>query len=157
MENGTADKTIELMAEQEALISRLYDTYSRRFTEEAGFWRTLAEDEDNHHQWLAVLAENLQKGDLRFIQRKFPIQAVKSSVDYVRSLIEDADKHTLISALSYALDLENSLIEKNYFEIFDADSSQMKEVFSKLKGQTAEHRSMINRKYDEVRKKAGIT
>ena len=46
---------------------------------------------------------------------------------------------TLDQALTTALRLEESLIEKRFFEVFDSDSPELKEVFQDLSRETEAH------------------
>ncbi|TET10801.1 MAG: hypothetical protein E3J83_00055 [Candidatus Atribacteria bacterium] len=58
---------------------------------------------------------------------------------------------SLIKALSIARDIENGLIEKKFFEIFEGDPIELKHVLLNLAAATREHYNRIEKVWKETR------
>jgi rubrerythrin len=52
---------------------------------------------------------------------------------------------SLIKALSIARDIENGLIEKKFFEVFEGDPIELKQVLLNLAAATREHHNRIEK------------
>ena len=134
-------RTLELMAEHEKVISRLYQEYARKFPKYQDFWSKLASEEIEHARWISRLHAQVKDGLLHFNEGRFKEAAIKTSLEYVKSKITEAQKENISAkkALSVARDLENGLIEKKYFEIFAFDCREIKQVFLDLAAATRKH------------------
>jgi len=112
------DEIIELLAGSEETIGRLYTTYANRFHEMESFWKSLADDERNHAIWIRSL--KVKSGDNRVFVKpeRFRPAAIKTFINHNEKEIMEAGKpgYRLINALSMAYFIEDSLIEKKYFE-----------------------------------------
>lgn len=138
-------KVLALLTEHEELISRLYSAFADNFTEHAEFWRSIAEEEAGHADMLRKLRESIQDGDAHFGKDTFPLQGIKFSIVSVKKAISEArsGKMSLMAALAMARDYENSLIEKDFFKVAEADSKAVKEVMLKLVEDGNRHRSTV--------------
>lgn len=52
---------IELLAEHEKEISRLYQEYTRKFPEQKDFWSKIAREEIEHASWIFKLRSKIKK------------------------------------------------------------------------------------------------
>jgi hypothetical protein len=57
----------------------------------------------------------------------------------------------LITALSIALNIEQSMIERKFFETFDTDSAELKHVLHDLTASTNEHIKRVEKCWAEHR------
>jgi len=139
--NYRLELTIELMQRLEDSVAELYEIYARKFPEHANFWMTLALQENMHADWVRGLGAMLSGGTVAFNQDRFSIERLQQSFDNLQNELRTARQadYSLSKATFIALDLEKSLIEKNFFEIFESDSQEMKEVFEDLARETEEH------------------
>jgi hypothetical protein len=135
------DKTteiIEALAQNELNVAELYRKYAAKFTEHKDFWRNLAIEELNHAAKLRTLTG--VKVELKTKDR-FNIIAIKNFSKHV--LVESdpvkVNNSSLINALSTALNIEQSLIEHKYFEVFESDSIELKQVLLSLANDTEKH------------------
>jgi len=146
-------KTIKLLAEHEKVISQLYKEYARKFPEQKDFWSKIAKEEIEHASWIFKLCSQVKKGSLYFKEGRFKAETIKTSIDYLKDRITEAQnkKMSAKNALSVARDLENGLIEKKFFEVFEPDCREMKQVLLDLAAATREHRNRIEEVWKETR------
>ena len=70
-------ETIELLAEHEKEISRLYKEYAQKFPEQKDFWSKIADEEIEHTSWIFKLRSKIKEGSLYFKEGRFKIEALK--------------------------------------------------------------------------------
>lgn len=58
---------------------------------------------------------------------------------------------SLTKALSIARDIENGLIEKKFFEVFEGDPIELKQVLLDLAAATREHYNRIEKAWNEAK------
>ena len=147
-------KVIKLLAEHEKAISQLYREYARKFPVQKDFWSKIAAEEIEHASWIFKLRSQAEKGSLYFKEGRFKIEAIKTSLEYVKSQITEAQNNKISAknALSVARDLESGLIEKKFFEIFEPDCREIKQVLLDLAAATREHCNRIEKIWnDEIK------
>lgn len=145
---GQQQEILELMVKQEKTVGKLYHTYKNIFPEEK-IWTDLQKAEGVHASWLSKLAKNKK---IIFNQRRFSKETIEEMINYVDQKIKEAPEYDILKALSIAHDIEESLLEKKYFEIFDTDSFELKKVFSDLARETKEHRDLIKKLLEDLKK-----
>jgi len=143
---------IELLAEHEKEISRLYKEYARKFPEKKDFWSKIAGEEIGHASWIFKLRSQAEEGSLYFKEGRFKMEAIKTSLEYLKSQIAKAQNNKISAknALSVARDIENGLIEKKFFEVFEPDCREIKQVLLDLAAATREHSNRIERIWKET-------
>lgn len=141
---------IEALAGQEEAISRLYRAYGQNFPEDRGFWEALSGEETGHAQWIRDLSAKIGGGGVYFNENRFRIEAIRSSLEYIEreNAAAAVGGQDGIEALSVAYMLEDALLEKKFFEIFEGDSIELKHILADLAQSTTEHRERIRRKLD---------
>jgi rubrerythrin len=135
------DALLGALAEHERAIARLYQAYSSRFDEYGIFWGDLAQEELKHAACLNKLRTLLKEDPAIVIVERFSVDAIRFSIDYVNELIGRASQPNfeLINALSLAKKLEESLLEKNFFEALSGDSQETREALEFLANETERH------------------
>ena len=143
-------KILELLAEHEIAISQLYKEYARKFTKQKDFWSKIAYEEIEHANWIYRLRSQAKEGLLNFKEGRFKEAAIETSLEYVKSKLAEAQKEKISAkrALSVARDLESGLIEKKYFEVFESDCREMKQIFLDLAADTREHHRRIEKAWN---------
>lgn len=143
---------VELLAEHEKEISRLYQEYARKLPEQKDFWSKIAREEIEHASWIFKLRSKVKEGSLYFKEGRFKIEAIKTSLEYLKSRIAEAQNNKISAkhALSVARDLESGLIEKKFFEVFEPDCREIKEVLLDLAAATREHYHRIEKVWKEI-------
>jgi len=71
-------------------------------------------------------------------------------LEYIRQEIKSAQENGIaeVSARAIAYALEDALLEKKFFEIFEGDSVELKHVLSDLEESTKKHRELIKKNLD---------
>ena len=143
-------KILELLAEHEIAISQLYKEYARKFTKQKDFWSKIAYEEIEHANWIYRLRSQAKEGLLNFKEGRFKEAAIETSLEYVKSKLAEGKKEKISAkrALSVARDLESGLIEKKYFEVFESDCREMKQIFLDLAAATREHHRRIEKAWN---------
>jgi rubrerythrin len=147
---------IELLASHEEAIARLYGTYSEAYPDMKDFWSGLAAEEIEHATWLRNLISKIEEGSVYFDERRFQIQAIKTSQNYLEELKAQVQKEKppAIKALSAALDIEKALIERGYFSVAETDSPSLKQTFENLAKSTTEHIEKVQEVWFEAKTKS---
>ena len=145
----------ELLAENEELISSLYEAYAGRFPEHSAFWSRLAGEEREHAAWLRDLGGKVKEGALYVNEDRFKREPIRLFRDYIQGELDTAqgDEEILLSyALSVALSTEQALLERRFFEVFEADSVEMKHVLQDLSRATDEHVGRVRAEWSKHRR-----
>jgi rubrerythrin len=145
MKDPTNKELLSILAEHEEAIASLYVIFGFYLPNTKNLWDQLVSDEKDHAAWLKNLRERLDADGMLLNRRQFNTAAVQTSILYVRQRIAEVSAKgiTTLRALTIGLDLESSLIEKEFFHVLEADSVEMKIQFNALNDQTAAHRKKI--------------
>jgi len=124
----------KLMIKQESLMAKLYTLFAEQFPEHGEVWNELVKEEKKHAGWLKQLYEAEEKGIVLFDEGKVKTYTMKAYIEYLEQIIVRAENNelTLAQAITYTLDFERSLIEKNIFTHFDSTSEKAKSVLKRL-------------------------
>ena len=139
------DDIVELLANNEDLIAILYSTYAERILGFQEFWTNLAAEGKEHAAGIRALKDRLKDGKVFVNRSRFQEEAINVFSKYLNGRIAEAKKSELsqLNALSVAWDIENSVLEKKYFEVFATDSVEIRQLLSKLEAETARHGKII--------------
>lgn len=143
MDKQTLDteNIIGLLAFHEEVISRLYKVFANRFTDDRDFWLELSIEEIEHANWLHKLTERACAGEANLKAHMFKKPALENSINYIEGLIKNHELKIIskTNALSVAVDLEKSLLESRYFQVFESDFPETIETLHALERSTKEH------------------
>jgi hypothetical protein len=132
---------IDNLAANEEILNRLYRGYAAAFPVESEFWNALASEEVKHSAYLKDLAVKAGTSPLFINEHRFKVGAIKTFTSYLNNEISRLELLTvsLIEALSITYDIEQSLIENKYFEVFKTDSAELKQILSVIREETLSH------------------
>jgi rubrerythrin len=132
---------VSLLTEHEQAIGRLYRTYTNKFPEQQEFWSKLADEEDEHAQWLRRLLVRVEEGLGCVRADRFDRSAVEASIQRIGRTVKDAAKpgFSLMDALDTAMILEETLLECKYFEVFEGTAAEVVQVQYCLADATEDH------------------
>jgi hypothetical protein len=136
---------IGLLAKNEAALGQLYQAYAVALPAMKDLWVKLTVDEQHHAQWLEALALQAAVADPP-VPCCWPRQAaVESSLEYINreTLRARQPGLTAVAALSIAKDLEDALLEKQFFRAAEGVSPNVKAVFGRLIAATEKHRQVV--------------
>lgn len=147
------DKILEAMKEHELALAELYEVYADKFPEHKIFWAKFSSEETQHADWINTLQTKVEESPDDFVVERFAIGAVENSTEYVKKLADTARQSDmlLINALSTAVHLEQALIEKKFFEVFEGDSVKTKHILSLLAQSTQKHYEILREVWQEHR------
>jgi hypothetical protein len=139
------ENLLEKLMENEMELGRLYHLFAEIFPVDSEFWMQISREEQVHADWLLKLQGMAQKEDLRKGSSTLTLQAIDTALTYMRSVSEKCKNGELSrkSAFAIALDIENSLLEKQFFTVVDLSSPPYQEVQKALIRETQEHRKKI--------------
>lgn len=146
-------ETIGLIAAHESAIAELYRAYGKRFPEHKELFEGLAEEEVGHARQVARFADEVRAGSLHVDAGRFSAESILASLDHIRGRMEEEKEGELsfADALAVAIDLEDALIERRYFEIFEDDTPELKELLRSLEAETEEHRQRLGKARERER------
>ena len=144
---------LEAMKEHELALAELYEVYSDNFPEYKDFWAKFSSEEIQHADWINTLQTKVEESPDDFVVERFAIGAVEHSTEYVKKQADTARQSDmlLINALSTAVHLEQALIEKKFFEVFEGDSMRTKHILSLLAQITQKHYEILREVWQEHR------
>ncbi|HNT29530.1 MAG TPA: hypothetical protein PKL83_01085 [bacterium] len=134
-------RIIELLAQQEDIVRELYQVYAEKFPDYAYFWNDIAEEEMMHGRWIRALQASVREGDVICAETRFQAKAIETSMGYIRDKVQEAreEEFTMSHATSIAYDIEKSLLENKFFEVFASDSLAVKNTLQGLAKATQTH------------------
>jgi len=134
-------KIIELLFNQEILLAKLYKIFAVQFSDHKDFWQDLARDEERHAAWVKRLYKKKKKDLTAFSEGKVKTYTMNTFIENLEKIIQRAENGeiNLKMAISYTLDLERSLIEKNVFSHFEIIDKKLAGIMTKLESETRRH------------------
>jgi hypothetical protein len=152
-EKDALAENIKSLAEHEEAISQLYDLYSLQFSDYLDFWAELAADKRKHAGWIRMLNGGIYAGDIVFKSDRFSLDEINSSIVFIRVQIDFAHRNevSLMQAFSNAVGLEETALEKGFFNIFEGDAPELQHVLINIRVSINEHCQKIRAQYDVVR------
>ncbi len=142
---------LEALVKNEEAISRLYEVFSRQFQNIGDFWEQLALEELSHARAIRSLYPRIKDGSIGFNPDRFKMQAIEYFHSYVQELIMKTEGRDLVWAFSVAVDVERSLLESQFFSVFEADSKELRDILNKLAEDTRRHFKNIKEAWDRFR------
>lgn len=132
---------VEPLTEHEEAIGTLYRLFSEKYPECRGVWSELADDEANHASWIRGLAARVRDGKVRLNLERFQNEAIQSSMAFVRRQTEIMNSQflPLQNAISIALQLEETILEKRFFEVFETSDPEIEEIIQNIVAETRMH------------------
>ena len=150
--------TIEALAQNEDAIGDLYKVYSSKFPAYKTYWDRMVDEERGHAIWLRSLVTTIKDDDrISFDKSSFNPDVINRSISHINRLEKEAREIDLdiMSAASHALVIENSLLEKKFFEIFSGDSVELKRIMINLANAAKNHRDRVARFIEDLKKEGG--
>lgn len=151
MENKNED-VLELMKSYELILKDLYALFAVKIPADKEFWKKLSEEENKHAYWLEVLGVNMQKKGISINDdSRFNAPLIKISIKHAQEALADFGRTEVnaFDALTFASDMENSMIEKKFFEVFYGINDDFDRVMKLLKEETIKHNQRIQEKLEE--------
>lgn len=136
---------IELLARCEEQFNALYECYVASFAGEApevtAFWQQLAKDETLHARWVRSLEPRVQRGEIWLRDNRYNPESATLLYAYATQRVREARQAapSLVAALAIAVDLETTLVEKNFYAVFDTADADAQRALKTLSNSAEEH------------------
>lgn len=136
---------LEKLQENESALARLYRQFARSFPDDAEFWNAVVREEEQHCEWVAQMRAIVTSGKVRVGSGNLRVEAINSAIDYLAAVAENCaqGKFDREHAFAIAFDIENSLLEKRFFTVFESDSVEFKHLVDTIVRETVRHRNAI--------------
>ena len=131
MQEDYQNQIIQELINHELSLNKLYGVYAEKFPEYKDFWEKIAQEETQHAAWIKGLDSKIQENTVLIDKDRFNTQMIQTSTVYVHSQIASALQHNLklINALSIAVDIEQTMLENKFFQVFEkATQEHLKKV-----------------------------
>jgi hypothetical protein len=132
---------IELLKAIEVTVATIYDGFANKFPVHKDYWTQLADEERIHAQWIENLFEEAASGSINMKKGRFNTNAIQLFLTYAEDILDQIHKEaiSLTQAVDMAIDLETSLLERKFYDVFDGDSDILQQTFLKMTDQTSDH------------------
>jgi rubrerythrin len=149
-------RIIDSLAELEEEISRLYRLFAARFPTHAEMWSGMAEEEMRHVGYVRELLHHINDKKALFDEMTTKTYTIKTFLDNVREKQEKTEKneYSVLNALSISHDLEQSLIERRFYEYFQSDDQTVKRLLKQLREETYQHLTRVRTAWEEEKAKS---
>jgi hypothetical protein len=150
-ENG---EKLELLEKHETTLGQVYETFSRKFPEYKDFWSKISTEEMTHANIVNTFIRDNSGNFVDPDKDHIRIEAIINSLDYLKLVMVEASKPEMqmINALSIALDIEKTMIEKRFFETIEGSSPELIRILSALDADTKEHIARVEKAWAGSRK-----
>jgi hypothetical protein len=138
-------KIVEILTLVAETISDLYKLYADKFPTDRAFWLSLATDATNQADSIRNLQKKAEDGSAYFNVNMFTIDAIQGFLKYINEKITEikSKEITMREAAAIASNIENAGLEKNFFDIFEVDSIELKHLFADLADATKKRKDAI--------------
>jgi rubrerythrin len=146
-------RIIDSLAELEGEISRLYRLFAALFPSRAEMWSDLAEEEMRHVGYVRELLHHINEKKAIFDEKTTKTYTIKSFLNNVIEIRKKTEnnEYTVLNALSISHDLEQSLIERRFYEYFLSDDQTVKRLLKQLREETYQHMTRVKAAWEEER------
>jgi rubrerythrin len=150
---ATQLEVLGLMAAHESAVCDLYRALAARFPEQVELFAGLAEEEVEHARKIGGFADQVRAGAIQVDPERFPPADVLDSLDRLQARAAQLDRGdvSLAEVLAAAVDLEEELLERSYFEVVEADTPELVELLRTLDTETRTHREKLGVALEEAR------
>ncbi len=145
MPDTSAFGVLDLLCMIEESISRLYLAYGDRFTEYAGFWHELAEDERKHALYLVNLLDAYERGTLQVQAHRLNLPEYEHILHTVSDALQLTEHGVMshLQALRFAGHLERTYSEQFPEQVFTTDDPELQRTLTVLADDTRRHRDWL--------------
>jgi rubrerythrin len=139
-------KIVDLLAYQEYKLALLYNEFAHQFPEAAELWENMKVDELEHQKLVRGLNQYVEAGKLYFNAMILKTSKLENHIESLEKLIErakDEGEFSLQEAVELAINLEQSMLDQNFFTFYSGDSEILNKTLDLLTRDTQEHYNML--------------
>ncbi len=137
----------------EESLGQLYRLFAEQSPELCDFWHKLATEEQAHASWLRNLVSHLRKQTVSFQDNRFQPDNFRTFFTYLQERVNDVRTNTLsnFAALSIAVDCEGTVVEKNFFEVWEGDTPEMRRLLNALTEASKTHLQTVKSMWEQYK------
>ncbi len=141
-----------MLIEYELSIAKLYNECAEKFTELREFWKDLAKEEVGHSDTIKDVLAQVDGRSAVLNQRRFNARPLENSLEYVNEITDRVKDNNidLLGILSLALDLEQSIIESKFYELFAGRSRDFNTWMKQVRDESRKHAVKIREMKEKV-------
>ncbi|MBN1473262.1 MAG: hypothetical protein JW914_01475 [Syntrophaceae bacterium] len=145
---------LELLENLELDISNLYKLFAEKFPAHKQLWDELSGDEVQHAGYIKKLSSFIQQRLVLLDEKTTKTLTIKIVSEGIKSTYRQAqdNKLTSINALAYSLSLEDSILEKKFYDYFITHDQNVAFVINKIKWETNQHYQKVKIALEEAKK-----
>jgi len=143
---------INHLIEYEMTLAGLYELCSRKYPDLETFWKNLSAQEVGHASTIRELLKKVDNKTVILKEKRFNIRPLEISIEHVQTVTKRVmdNELNLLGILSLAYDIEKSIIESKYYEIFEGTSRVINDVLKKVRDESRNHANTIGEMKQEV-------
>ena len=137
----------KLLAEHEELLAELYKCFAVAIPDAKDFWEKMAEEELSHLKLIRGVEEKIHGHMWAFARPEFTTKTIADACDRITAKCQSVanDGISMREALQYAIELERSLIEAEFFQVIECDNAKMINVLQSLASYTYAHAQSLEK------------
>jgi hypothetical protein len=154
MDKHRIQEVIDALLDNELALSKLYAAFSDCFSDDQAFWLEIGKEEQKHIGWITQLKHSMIAGTIETGNLTVRPEAVKSMTSYINTVAEKSKKKLIerINAFTIAKDIEHSMLENRYFEIFNFSNSPHKNLYEAIVSETKKHKDKITKAFEKIKR-----
>lgn len=139
-------KIIGLLTQIEQITSQLYDVFAEKFPEHADEWSSLAKEERSHVLMIRELAGHAATEEFVFLEN-FTVEDLEHSLGEMRKNLDEARNSdvSIEGALGMALFIETNMLEFPFYELFEPQTAEAKNILDNIVAAERRHKDTISR------------
>ncbi len=139
------EKTIDFLIQLESEMSELYKIFAQRFPQDRATWENMSREETQHAEHYKTLASRARDGVVTFNEKQTNLSILQLFLDKIKEVQKKTESGELspLNALSLALDFEQSIIEKKFYEFFTTRDPNIRTFLKNIEQETVKHAAGI--------------
>jgi len=140
---------LKALVRLELTVGELYKACALRWPEDDQFWLEVAHQETGHAREIERMSSLISKNPAQFVQAKvIKVAAVNTIIAGIEKTTELVrTQHLLkINALTIAIDIENSIMEKQFYEMIKTADPAFLQLCHDIMEQTREHKEHFKKR-----------
>jgi len=153
MQDNMLDALIALIR-LELKVGELYEACARTWPEDAPFWRDVVRQEAGHARAIESMVSLIAQNPAHFLPAKaIKVAAVETIMAGIERTIDQVRNGRLLKnkVMAIAVDIENSLMEKNFFEMIKTADPVFLRLCHDIMAQTREHKQRFEKRVPELK------
>jgi hypothetical protein len=138
----------------ELKVGELYEACALQWPEDAPFWLGVARQEAGHARAIERMVLLISKNPAHYLPAKtIKIAAVETIIAGIERIIDQVRSGGLLKnkVMAIAVDIENSVMEKKFFEIIKTTDPVFLQLCYEIMAQTREHKQHFEKRHAELK------